>query len=44
MNSIQVTPTKASKITDVDFNNLGFGTIKMVVGVLQKSCLTKLLA
>ena len=27
MNSIQVTPTKASKITDVDFNNLGFGTV-----------------
>jgi len=27
MNSIQVTPTADSKINDVDFNNLGFGTV-----------------
>ena len=27
MDSIQVTPTTASKINDVDFKNLGFGTV-----------------
>lgn len=27
MNSIHVTPTADSKINDVDFNNLGFGTV-----------------